>query len=203
MATSTVDLQPFCDQDPDCLWPGMLQPFVQSGKRYATDARIAIEIDANGEPDTPLTGSKRNDPPNAKYVFDAIWKADAVFAAWPAEQPVMGKIDCPECENVECSTCDGMGEQTCDLGHKHECEDCDGEGVIRNRACICKGTGQIRGVARQQIEGKQIDVKYDRLVRTLPGPVEYAMNGEAVTFRFDGGRGIVMCFSDNIESEIE
>jgi hypothetical protein len=202
MATkSEINLQQFCEQDPDRYHKSLLNPFVADGKKYATDSRILIEIDAAGEPDTSRTGIRYADPPDAKCIFDSFWISDAVFSAWPSEQPIMGKIDCPKCENVNCEECDGFGSFECDLGHDHDCEKCDGEGVVMNPKCVCKGTGMIPGPVRQQIDNKQINIKYYRMIRELPGPVEYAMNDDVVLFRFYGGRGIVKTFSDILESE--
>lgn len=31
-------------------------------------------------------------------------------------------------KNTRCSYCDGQGYAECDLGHSHDCEECDGEG---------------------------------------------------------------------------
>jgi hypothetical protein len=31
----------------------------------------------------------------------------------------------------DCETCDGRGDQECDLGHDHECPDCEGSGKIQ------------------------------------------------------------------------
>lgn len=195
MTTQTIDLLPFCCQHLERI----MKPFVMGGKRYATDARICIEVDATGESDTPLTGSKRVDPPDAHKAFADTWDEENTFRPWPAESHIIGKVDCPECENVTCKDCDGEGFQVCDLGHEHDCDTCDGDGEIRNRKCICKGTGQVTGPARQWVAKQQIDIKYDRLIRALPA-VEWSANGGAILFRFDGGRGIVMTFSDNLES---
>ena len=32
---------------------------------------------------------------------------------------------------VKCSECYGRGYDTCDLGHEHDCEECDGEGKVQ------------------------------------------------------------------------
>ena len=134
--TQTIDMLQFCDQYAE----RMMTPFVIGGKLYATDARIAVEVDATGEPDTPTTGNNRTDPPNVQKVFETTWDGTEVFKPWPAEAPIIGEIDCPQCENIVCKDCDGEGILECDMGHDHDCETCDGYGEIRNRKCVCKGT---------------------------------------------------------------
>lgn len=32
---------------------------------------------------------------------------------------------------VKCLECWGEGYETCDLGHTHDCEECDGEGTVQ------------------------------------------------------------------------
>lgn len=34
-----------------------------------------------------------------------------------------------EVSGVECGSCSGSGEQECDMGHYHDCEECDGSGT--------------------------------------------------------------------------
>lgn len=190
-----IDLLPFC-----CTYDErMIKPFVMGGKRYATNGVIAIEVDAAGEPDTPLTGGNRVDLPDARKAFADTWDEEATFRPWPAESHVMGKVECPQCEHVTCKECGGEGFEVCDLGHEHDCDTCDGYGEIRNPKCICNGTGEVIGPLGQWIDKQQIDIKYDRLIRALPGPVKHMVNGHAVCFRFAGGRGIVMTFYDNIQ----
>ena len=39
----------------------------------------------------------------------------------------------PEPKMVECPACFGYGERECDMGHEHECDECNGNGVVASR----------------------------------------------------------------------
>lgn len=184
-----LNMQAFCDQE---LWStrfNMSQPHVINRTRYATDCRIVVCEDAPGEPDTVPTEGRF---PDAAGIFAKMWQDNLEFADYPAPDYIDGKVECDECEDIECPDCGGDGSQECDLGHDHGCDKCDGSGVLSNKTCKCKGTGYITGPALQRIGGIHIDVKYDQLIRKELTGVKFAVSGDAVLFTFDGGRGIVM-----------
>lgn len=59
--------------------------------------------------------------------------------------PPPGQTRCEECEGKgkwSCLACGGCGTVECDLGHEHDCRDCDGNGA--NTSCeSCSGVGWI------------------------------------------------------------
>jgi hypothetical protein len=133
-----IDLLQFCD----ATYPPFAVPFVVNQKRYATDSRIAVEVDAVGEPDFVTTGNKYQDPPKSITKIFAQFNNVAAAGSWPEPDT-------------------------------------------------------ITGPARQRVCGLEVAIKYDQIIRNLPGPVTCAKRDEnSIQFTFDGGRGILMALRE-------
>lgn len=174
MKTTAIDLDLFCDHDPDRARYQLNKPFVQDGVRYATDSRIAVAVTAADEPDTVPEFSKLPLMTKAHFGHDTVKK----WSPLPERA-----TDCEECRGVgraECNRCYGSGTCECDMGHEHDCQNCD-DGKM---TCKCFVTFGEYDVATWLVEK----------MRTLPG-VEWGVGAkrkDAVLFRFDGGTGTVM-----------
>lgn len=182
---SEIDLQKFCSSIDMGIY-AMTSPWVRSGWRYATDARIVVRVPAPGEADTISTGKKfaRAD---VLFVPIAHWRSDAPIAT--------ADVDiCPECA-VLCPKCDGYDEDWddkdgqesspcphCTKGYQY-LPDCPLCGDRRVMPCMRYGTAVI-------------GPKYHYLIATLPG-LQWAnrpagsTSNKGISFRFDGGEGVV------------
>lgn len=108
-----MDLQDFCSVDETRM--SICTPFVFNGWKYATDGRICVRIQTN-EPDDSNEPYKRPDA-------SALFKGFNVDGLESFEIPKLDGV-----KIIECERCGGTGEQTCDMGHNHECPNCDGDG---------------------------------------------------------------------------
>jgi hypothetical protein len=67
----------------------------QGGYAYATDGRIVVRIRADGQADSVVTPEDGTWPREIALIFRAV-PDDA--PAWPPSEPIIDKIDCPDCE---------------------------------------------------------------------------------------------------------
>lgn len=111
----------------DGLRPLLQNPFKQNGYYLATDAYnicmlksdlIDLEYGELEKPDCMKWIDLIND--NFKYSLSiAELKSKLVFKM----------ID--DFDYVKCKRCNGDGYEECDLGHEHDCEECEGQGEIK------------------------------------------------------------------------
>lgn len=176
-----IDLQPFCSKDTG-FRHALHGPWVKDGFRCATDGRIVIRIPTLGEPDTQ---GERPYPPTDDVVVPPppgttlnLWMQDAALP--PADR--------------ECRLCRGRGQcPTCAQG----CPDCEGSGRVTNgEAPVLLG------------QNTYIRLRHWKLLNVLPGIAWYApplalgregafySSRKPIYFRFDGGDGAVMPYSE-------
>jgi len=126
---TTIDLTPFCDRRP--YNGGRIrthESYVIGGYRYATDTKILARVKCD-EADTPPPDKGQYLPADA--VIKETWFPLIEAKTLPIIKPIIME-PCNQCAGsgyiVACPECDGEGELRCDLGHDHECEDCNGSG---------------------------------------------------------------------------
>jgi hypothetical protein len=139
--------QRFCD--PGATRYDLSEPFIQSGRLFATNGHIAISTPC----DEPETQSK----PTMSHVMDY---ETATTKQW---KHIETKCDtcnstgyvttdgvCDECKGSgDCDECGGSGRvDCCECGQEADCDECDGTGDCPG----CSGTGSVDP---EQIECKQ------------------------------------------------
>lgn len=164
-----MNLQPFCSVDETRM--AICTPFVFNGWKYATDGRICVRIQTD-EPDDSNEPCKR---PNAAMLFKGF-NVDGLEAF---EIPTLDGV-----KLIKCEGCGGAGEQTCDMGHDHECPDCDGD-------------GHYEEWPKKEIGGHLFSERHLSKIVNLPGLQFFAQsaNMEALKpafFTFDNGQGLLM-----------
>lgn len=197
MTTQTaIDLTPFCG--PAGSRYAMDKPFVRNFWQHATNGSIICSLSADGEQDT-ITEKQT---PDISVIYQTM--PDAGFEPWPDAKYVEAIKPCEKCDGSgyhhhrDCDDCDGQGETECpQCGNEDECKTCRGKGVIGCGKCeACDGKKELMQPYYTLVGGKAIAAKYDRLIRDLPNPTfAHAAKGDAVFFRFDGGKGCVMPLS--------
>lgn len=191
MKTETeIDLNQFC-QTYESLRFAMDKPFVKNGCKYATDARIIIRVPTD-EPDTDI-GEKKF--PNSEHIY-AKYEAVVCDQEWPESFP-----DCPTCGQLgyvtrfECPICDGTGYQECDLGHEHDCDECQGNGWTRGR--VGKTDKEIH-VTHNGIECDVYigDERFAReliaKVSALPKPIKWGSCGKGEPMKVTAGDAVLL-----------
>lgn len=126
----TFDAMRFCDSESSRY--GLGAPFtLPSGMLCASDTRVLIIFPADWHDGT-------KDLDGRKPQIDAVMSGWDLVTEW---RPFTELPDCAECgnsgevEEILCDTCHGAGSEECNLGHEHDCDDCDGCGVIRDSVC--------------------------------------------------------------------
>jgi hypothetical protein len=189
--TTEIDMTKFCASEEGRY--SFTKPFVRDGKRYATDGRICVRVDAAGEPNT----EHGYDP-----VDEVLPKGTVRWVPWPAMEYVSRMDKCATCDGSkyvgrdECTACDGSGDCACACGDVHDCGKCNGKGYtgIGTPCPTCASKGEYIQPHHQLVSGKPIKVKYDAMIRTLPGVMygpDTAKTG-LLWIKFDGGDGAVM-----------
>ena len=121
-------------------------PFVQAGKVYATDGRIAARCDATeGRIAAEVKAEGR--VPSMAGLFPEMTGYLAESISVPTTPEL---ATCRECNGTmvqvefECGPCKGAGFVECNLGHDHDCESCNGVGKIPpGQPCeYCDQTGK-------------------------------------------------------------
>lgn len=180
MSTITqIDMQPFCNNDPDQSKRYILStPWRAGGFIYATDARRIARIPDDGR-ELPEQEGRR---PNTIGMFEKFTPGEF------APLPCVPECHCEIGSKVEgCKNCWGTGEVTCNLDHEHDCDDCNGK-------------GKVTVVMECQCEDLFDGAKFRRLLiepfRSIAG-VEYSLAQEfgkpTMVLRAPGGFcGIVM-----------
>lgn len=178
LAKPEIDLAAFCDGDPHGFKRlYMAEPFVQATgdvlHKYATDAKIAIRVDAGwSDAGTQIE--------NLAPANRLCWGAGKNWQRWPKQNHLVAS-------DTECPECDGEGFVIAD-GHAGKCPKCKGFGC-----------GAFPGI--QMVGGTPIEWAYDTKLRRHLRDIEYAevtiahphgsgsVNG--ISIRFDGGLGLL------------
>jgi hypothetical protein len=192
-AGASIDLSRFCDPEPVVY--GLDQPWTFRGFTYASNTRIAVRV-PTVQPDnvSPVNGNlfrvgTGGRVPHAEYL---LWDVcEAADEPWPAVELVDGLTDCPRHIDTmrECERCDGKGH----LYDGETCYRCDGSGHLLQSLCaFCNGHHEVITPCLQLVGSLRIREEYDALIRALPN-VRWAeiASAEQISFRFDGGEGLV------------
>jgi hypothetical protein len=199
------DLKKFCENDR--YRPYLSNPFSLGDFTYATDGKVAVRV-----PRLEGIGEVEDAPASIETTFANNLKGFEQAAPVP-NPPHVTNIICKACKGRQkvtiCSECEGEGYRECDLGHEHDCEDCDGNGVIGDRSgesaveCPeCEGVGRLPNLPQGLSTGVIVNdktcvgLRYLRRIATLPA-VKWSLNhrkesSETIPFWFDGGEGILM-----------
>lgn len=85
----------------------------------------------------------------------------------------------------ECGPCGGDGYQECDMGHDHDCDDCDGKGEFLQDCDEAKEDVEILGHCFAR--------RYVWAIGQLPGvKMCPEVRNEMLCFTFEGGKGVLM-----------
>lgn len=192
----------------------MHRPFAYKGKRYASNGHIAVCVSAEeGTPDAEGSfGTK----------ISGLFK-DANFDVGMEPLPAYPSVELPKCEACgglgkrkplqECHECRGEGFVEWDTDfHTYEadCKGCDGDGVVgvvggADMTCSrCCGSGTEQD-APVRFGGTAINYRYLKLMETLPGLIVGLAESQypsVITFKFDGGVGLVMPIRPDIRPVI-
>jgi hypothetical protein len=181
-------------------------PLWHDGSLYVTDSKILIEVDdylkpggaweVSGGAFRPAVSSKKGvnrkdiNPKAIAAILDQIGTCDQQM---PAVMGPMYELD-PFWQFIEdCDECSGRGWKTCSMGHRHDCGECDSEGKI--------ATEHPSAMEPVTFCGMRIARRYVWIISQLPGvlagKVDRSDGRDALGFKFQGGRGIVMAMVGN------
>ena len=199
-------LQKFCESD-QCR-PYLSHPFSLGEFTYATDGRVAVRISR-----IETVEENEQAPDTILKVFSDNLRALDQSISVP-KPPQVDEVRCKACRTTGkvtlCQTCAGEGYQECDLGHEHDCEDCDGNGVVPAfgdgkddiECSECAGMGKMPDTPQGFRTGVIIDGKvcvalgYLTKLHALPAATwsidHRATEQDPIPFWFDGGEGILM-----------
>ena len=157
-------LKQFCSTDGSRLV--ICRPFSQEQWTYATDGRLLIRIPRLA--DVPEYGD------SPKAIDKNIFGTNLISNEWqavPTDLP-------PLLSEEKCRKCLGCGRHECNCGNVHDCEACEGAGVIPIRP---------KGVAVGCHLASEI---YLHKIKGIPG-IEICVSSKddlhAIGVRFDGG----------------
>ena len=164
MSVAPIDLAPFCLDGPSI--SHINEPWCVDGKTYATDGRIAIEVDAEGP------------PPKGKRpgVFELLENHTAT--EWHPCPEVEGPPEGFDGRWVELEFCNGCDCGRCS-GNEYESPSEDEFEGIEVFSGLDVGRRYLWLVS--QLPNVEIGVASPQLKR-----------GHAIAFRFDGGRGLLI-----------
>jgi len=167
MNDAAIDLQPFCEPASSDR-TAFKMPFSIGEFTYATNGKIIVRVPRRD--DVP----ERDDAPkNASKLFDEN-KCAGNFQPLP---------DFPKPTRETCLKCEGGGRCRCDTcGDEHSCGNCGGDGTVRGEIVKVKIGDQI------------VSNHWLALIAALPNPTiaNALQKDHALTFRFDGGDGLLM-----------
>lgn len=193
-----IDLAAFCAKE--CYYRyDMTKPFIQESAAgfyaYGTDGKICVRVGDRTE--LPTTPDVKH-PPASRLAWG---KVNDGWNPWPAKNHLVADDQyCPVCNGSQnvCKVCGNMADPD------YLC-DCLSKSYWDNllSCSTCKGRGHGSFPALQRIDHVFIDQRYDSLIRSKIGRVEYQIvpfeplggkpNAEgAVRFRFDRGDGMLM-----------
>lgn len=169
-----MNLQPFCEQDPDQAitreW--LLNPYSLGDWTYATDGRLIVRVPRRLEvPENPKAH------PRSAEMFNEI-VAPELIEVPPVVIPIVAEED----DRDDCEACDGRGTvHNCPSCHC-TCRDCDGSGYENPLLKLSFGIG-----------ANAFSGKYIARIRGLPGlKISLPDAEKPMRFAFDGGDGILM-----------
>lgn len=200
--SAAIDWQAFCG-DP-AGWLGFANPWVRERRQCASDAYILVT--------QPTEATDTSDGVRRVNV-DAVLKGFELASDWQAPPELepcgmcagagvvkLPKRPCPCGGKSTCRECGGKGYRVCNLGHEHDCDECDGTG----HACDdCGDTGvleaeDIKCRCREKlvsVGGLNIRRHHAWLISRLPEvEIGRCQDVEDIVYiRFAGdGRGAVM-----------
>ncbi len=205
----TIDLKPFCRTMNIGKAIDLTQPWSAGEYTYAANGHIMVRVPRRD--DVP----ERSNVPLVQHIWDGSLIGREKAKPLP-KVPSLGVKSCETCEGsgrvVTCNHCAGEGVQECDMGHEHECEECDGDGEFQFRDgrdnpesarpcedCEGKGTSVDAhdGLKTPVLIGDIacVALGYLMQISELPG-VTWAPSGihsdAPIPFWFEGGEGLLM-----------
>ena len=180
-----------------------LLPWFENGIVYITDGRIAVTFDCDEPPEGIMcrvydsqmrdwrcrdTGFVRPSPPRN---FDQQISYACRFQEYVAFPEIVKPEDSDERWQIEqaCDICDGKQWVTCNMGHEHDCEEC--EDGIETVYCDEGGAPVEVGEAKFQTRLLWHASQLPNVRLCTPKPSQ-GLQSEATGFVFDGGRGVIM-----------
>lgn len=178
----------------NALYLSYLPPFWKDGVLTITDGGMLVTIDCE-EPEQEFRCSRFRDgtwhqPDNILRNTPDIIEI-LQFIGDPSGTPIP-KVDGPPQKansrwevTIPCDRCDGSGHRECNMGHDHECDECDGERTVEE---VCRE-------AREPIEiaGKYLQRRYVWTLLRIPGvSLCDSLNEDMVTAKHECGVAVVM-----------
>jgi len=184
-------------------------PWIERGGVAATDGHVMVFV----ESPQMVSGDVKDTTPKAMIgKMDKFLDLEFSGNAHPLSGIDIPKLKCPMCEGSRflvstiCEDCNGEGEFQ-HGAHWYSCQECEGDG--KNHVAADKGSTNsalcpyCSGIGIKKFADSDPYVKIGEVyvapniltrVNTLPNAVLYVGDdpGGSVTFRFDGGRGVLM-----------
>jgi hypothetical protein len=171
-----IDLMKFCY--PDESYHDIHKPWLSDGVVYATDGKICVAV----KPERTTTEYQVAPPPGGKKFRDVKHLFD--FRRSFVDVPCGVIPDCEKCKNkyvvnAKCVWCRGFGLAECNMGHEHECDQCDGGFDEINCGCV------------MEIGGLHFRSMYINKIYGLPNLRFKIADNAVLWFEFDGGVGLL------------
>jgi len=141
-----------------------------------------VEINRKSDGKWTVADSDRKPPEKAHVLLESVTCGTREFPL--VKGPPVGSDRLWQ-ELQDCEICGGIGSRECDMGHDHDCDDCNGRGSYM----------QDVDEAKEPVEfmGKHFARRLIWIVSRLPNVKACdEMRGEMLGFTFDGGRGGLM-----------
>lgn len=117
------------------------RPFVINGMLYATSGNLCVR--------TKFDGQIEDQPENHPNP-ESLYQIHLEFTTKPTTGVAIPEQIGEAFTESTCHLCDGKGLRRCDLGHDHECDECEGTGKIRREVFVkladkvyCRASGLI------------------------------------------------------------
>lgn len=176
-----IDLQQFCSTDENREY--LLKPFSVGNFSYSTNGHILVRV--------PRRSDVPERPAHGKPTIEKL----PIYSAEPPEFIERETVTLPEdMWPIECDFCEGTGKahhpcQSCVC----DCDECDGKGKIQPKRSV-------------QLRGALFDLRYVRMILSLPGGRFAKTFDDAKKpnwFSFDGGVGCVMGLAKRYENHVD
>jgi len=197
-----INLKQFCGVDRKVKF--VAAPFSIGDWTYATNGHVAIRVERVAD-----VGEVEGAPRPIAGMFSGTheWNTFPIVTL-----PIPVGQKCTACHgngwNVECDGCEGTGEHGCQhdtCSCTHDCPDCDGTGRVvgwhdtpenqRIGCGTCEGQGTTLDQRRILLRPETLlQLRYLRLVLSLPGPIEIVDRPplEPQIFRGTGWNALIM-----------